>query len=482
MAINPFRVGELQLPPNPRPVPIDFSFLSDIGGAIGGYRRQQELADIAQGATDASGNLDPTKFATALALRGRGAEARQFLETAFERQRMAQQAEQFRQSLELKRQELEQGRITQGVHVDPNTGQILGWRAGPEGFKTFPLGKGFNLPPPEGAPPTAPPTTPPPTTPGPQSALEPGPATFSERFLGGGEQAPARGVQVASLEPGRIYPAETIAPPPELPPTRVAEAASAAATAAPAVTAAAQGRRDPRVLQLNPEMAGQIRAWAEYEEAPPKAPGLHDVIRAYRPDWKASQYEIEQEKRKGEAKVPTLSAEMAGRLGIGSKFQLSLQDRGDKEGNVIPGVLSRIQGGELNRDWNTALQAQYYKGGAGEIRQLIDDGAEALERMLTGAAMNKEEARDYANRFRFRIWDNPLESETKVRNLNDILLGVQNAVKTGKATPDELRNIIEARPSTLRGIGWTAPPTGAPARSPTAPAAAGGGWGRAIRE
>src|SRR5881394_3523741 len=82
MAINPFRVGELQLPQPLRPVPIDFSPLSQIGDAIGQYRQQQEIGSILRGATDESGNLDIQKAAAGLGAAGHLVAANRLIDTA----------------------------------------------------------------------------------------------------------------------------------------------------------------------------------------------------------------------------------------------------------------------------------------------------------------------------------------------------------------------------------------------------------------
>ena len=83
MAINPFQIRDLQIPDNPRPVAVDMgSGLRSLGASYGAYREQQALADALRGATDAQGNLDERKAATALALTGHADLARQFLNTA----------------------------------------------------------------------------------------------------------------------------------------------------------------------------------------------------------------------------------------------------------------------------------------------------------------------------------------------------------------------------------------------------------------
>ena len=82
MAINPFRVGELQLPQPLRPVPIDFAPLQSIGEGIGQYRQQQQIGSILAGATDEAGNVDPVKAANGLFAAGHTVQANRLLETA----------------------------------------------------------------------------------------------------------------------------------------------------------------------------------------------------------------------------------------------------------------------------------------------------------------------------------------------------------------------------------------------------------------
>src|SRR4051812_15768253 len=92
MAINPFRVGELQLPQPLRPVPIDFSPLSAIGDTIGAFRQQQQVGDIIKGATDEAGNLDHVKAADELSKAGLQKYAEPLYALANRRQVLSQDA------------------------------------------------------------------------------------------------------------------------------------------------------------------------------------------------------------------------------------------------------------------------------------------------------------------------------------------------------------------------------------------------------
>src|SRR6188768_2007736 len=82
MAINPFRVGELQLPQPLRPVPIDFSPLQSIGEGIGQYRQQQQIGGILAGATGPDGQLDLDKAARDMAAAGFAGQANRLLDSA----------------------------------------------------------------------------------------------------------------------------------------------------------------------------------------------------------------------------------------------------------------------------------------------------------------------------------------------------------------------------------------------------------------
>lgn len=82
MAINPFRVGELQLPQPLRPPAIDFSPLQSIGEGIGQYRQKQQIGGILASATGPDGQLDLNKAAAGLASAGFAGHAQRLLDSA----------------------------------------------------------------------------------------------------------------------------------------------------------------------------------------------------------------------------------------------------------------------------------------------------------------------------------------------------------------------------------------------------------------
>jgi hypothetical protein len=90
MAINPFRVGQLDIPSRPQLVPLDFSPLSQIGDVIGAYRQQQRVGEIISGATDEQGNLDFDRAGAALAREGLQRYAEPLFNVAARRQALGQ--------------------------------------------------------------------------------------------------------------------------------------------------------------------------------------------------------------------------------------------------------------------------------------------------------------------------------------------------------------------------------------------------------
>src|SRR5262245_27635192 len=71
MAINPIRIGQLDLPPNPHPVPFKFTGLQELGEGIGRWSDQREVGKILAGAIGPDGNLDVNKAAAGIAASGR---------------------------------------------------------------------------------------------------------------------------------------------------------------------------------------------------------------------------------------------------------------------------------------------------------------------------------------------------------------------------------------------------------------------------
>jgi len=136
MAINPFRIGELNLPSNyPKPPALDFSGIGELGAGIGRYREEQDVSNILKSAVGPDGNLDWNKAATALAVTGR--DPSKFLNALMQQQTLAQHAQTqksldayhaaslkqaadiAKENADLRRQELEQGKTSEFSIEDP---------------------------------------------------------------------------------------------------------------------------------------------------------------------------------------------------------------------------------------------------------------------------------------------------------------------------------------------------------------------------
>lgn len=116
----------------------------------------------------------------------------------------------------------------------------------------------------------------------------------------------------------------------------------------------------------------------------------------------------------------TISAELSARLGLAQKFL------GESEGlktqvgqGVATGPIDYIQG------------ALGY-GESGQVQRRIADGADALQRMLTGAGMPQSEATDYSNRFRATFRDNDATLTDKLTNLENVLKAQMAMATRGK--------------------------------------------------
>lgn len=113
-------------------------------------------------------------------------------------------------------------------------------------------------------------------------------------------------------------------------------------------------------------------------------------------------------------------AEVAGRLGLAKSFL-----------GELPDIKKRVEAGELTGIVD-ASKAYMGVGGPGEIRRKIDSGAEALLRMLTGAGMNKDEAKEYTRRYKFSPSDTASTVISKLNQLERELNSVGETVGKGR--------------------------------------------------
>ena len=130
-----------------------------------------------------------------------------------------------------------------------------------------------------------------------------------------------------------------------------------------------------------------------------------------------------------------VDAEVAGRLGLARSFL-----------GQLPDIRKRVEAGEITGPIDAGM-AKLGMGGPGEIRRQMDSGAEALLRMLTGAGMNMDEAKEYTRRYRFDPTDNSKTVVSKLNQLERELNSVGETVGKGRG-------------------GWT-PPGAAAAQTPS---------------
>lgn len=384
MAINPLQPTRnfdipTFAPSAARADPSAFNNIASIGDAIAERNERNTLGELLQSATDQSGNLDLNKAATAIALSGR--DPTRYLnalgQQATLKRSEAGLAETIRSNRETERQR-QDALDRPDIHYDP--GSLLR----PGGVITTPRRPGAvpSFQPLDRAVPA------PAATPGPQSSLDVpagpvGPLAAAEPGPESGPPYRVAGPPVAAPQPAPA-PAATSAPAP--------------AAAAPAATAA----RDESFLKsLPPRAQTIIKGIADYEIDPGMLQGKdrEEAIAAakmYRPDYNTSEYQ-----KRG---APP-SAEAAARTGLARAFI-----------ERTPQIRQRLEAGELNNIEGRA-QAMVGQGGAGELRRAIDEGAEGLLRMLTGAGMNKDEASDYTRRYKFSLIDT---KDTQLRKLNEL--------------------------------------------------------------
>jgi hypothetical protein len=117
-----------------------------------------------------------------------------------------------------------------------------------------------------------------------------------------------------------------------------------------------------------------------------------------------------------------IEAEVGARLGLAKSFM-----------GQLPQIQQRITAGEVGID-NPAnhIQAMAGVGAPGELRRQIDSGADALQRMLTGAGMPREEAADYTRRYKVDARDTSTSLTSKMEQLSRELTTIGNVMGRGR--------------------------------------------------
>lgn len=133
-----------------------------------------------------------------------------------------------------------------------------------------------------------------------------------------------------------------------------------------------------------------------------------------------------------------ISAELSARLGLANKFL-----------NESEGLKQQVRQGTATGPLDYMYGAAGY-GDSGKIQRRVADGADALQRMLTGAGMPPNEANDYANRFRVTSLDT---SET----LYDKLVNLENVLRAQIEMSTRGRGFVskEAQPNDSNNNGWS---------------------------
>lgn len=126
-----------------------------------------------------------------------------------------------------------------------------------------------------------------------------------------------------------------------------------------------------------------------------------------------------------------IAAETAARIGLANSFQGQIPDQKDAQGKTVPGLESRVKAGAATGPFDY-LMGSYGLGEPGEVHRQLASGAEALLRNLTGAGMNLEEAKAYANRYMPTWRDNAESMSTKLQQLNRELNSVGEVVGRGR--------------------------------------------------
>ena len=97
----------------------------------------------------------------------------------------------------------------------------------------------------------------------------------------------------------------------------------------------------------------------------------------------------------------------------------------------LPEIRKRVAAGEATAAIDAA-KGWFGVGGPGEVRRMIDSGADALLRNLTGAGMSASEAAEYARRYRLQPTDSAETVLSKLGQLERELHAVQQTVGRGR--------------------------------------------------
>lgn len=135
----------------------------------------------------------------------------------------------------------------------------------------------------------------------------------------------------------------------------------------------------------------------------------------------------------------SISAELAARLGLANKVLKEL-----------PALKQQVGTGAATGPLDYMTGAMGY-GEAGQISRRIADGADAIQRMLTGAGMPASEAAEYTKRFRISPTDTAEIVSDKLNNMENVLKEQIAMATRGKGGPPPLGASAPAMPQAATG-------------------------------
>ncbi len=127
-----------------------------------------------------------------------------------------------------------------------------------------------------------------------------------------------------------------------------------------------------------------------------------------------------------------LPAEVAGRAGLAQSFL-----------NEAPTIRKQIEDGTVTGWVDNANARLNSQSGAAAVYRKLEDGTEAMQRMLTGAGMPQSEAASYARRFLPDATDDSKSAMNKFDNLVNRLTAMNAAIMRGRGTLEDLKAIAD---------------------------------------
>ena len=148
-----------------------------------------------------------------------------------------------------------------------------------------------------------------------------------------------------------------------------------------------------------------------------------------------------------------IPADIAGRLAVSQQFLDNYKDKVGPDGKAIPGLGSRVAGGEVSGMIDAPL-AQMDVGKRGEVLRQWRGGIEALARALTGAGMPASEVAERVRQYEPSVTDSATKAKEKLDFLKDALERFSNTAMQGRGRPGAAPS-TKPTGKTSSGINWS---------------------------